>query len=132
MSRFIRFIRLFHLTLPALAAGTAIAAHAAGDASRGLALYQARCTACHSVDYPGVGPAHRGVFGRQAGSAKGFDHYSPALKASGLVWTEVNLDRWLTDPEKLVPGQAMSISVPDAGERADIIAYLRTLTVEKH
>lgn len=103
----------------------------AGDAARGQALYQARCAACHSVDFNGVGPAHRGVFGRLAGTAKGFANYSPALKASGLTWTEANLDRWLTNPEALVPGQAMGISLPDAGERADVIAFLRTLAKAK-
>lgn len=103
----------------------------AGDAARGQALYQARCAACHSLDFNGVGPAHRGVFGRLAGTAKGFANYSPALKASGLTWTEANLDRWLTNPEALVPGQAMGISLPDAGERADVIAFLRTLAKAK-
>ena len=107
---------------------TALAAP--GDAARGQALYQARCTACHSVDRPGLGPPHRGVFGRLAGTAKGFTGYSPALKKSGLVWDEANLERWLTDPERLVPGQAMGVSVPDAAERADLIAYLRTLTAK--
>ena len=103
----------------------------AADATRGQALYQARCAACHSVDFNGVGPAHRGVFGRLAGTAKGFANYSPALKGSGLVWTEANLDRWLANPEALVPGQAMGISLPDAGERADVIAFLRTLAKAK-
>jgi cytochrome c len=97
------------------------------DALRGQALYQARCSACHSADYNGVGPAHRGVVGRAAASAKGFAAYSPALKGSGLVWTAANLDRWLADPESLVPGQSMGVSVPDAAERADLIAFLRTL-----
>ena len=104
---------------------------AAPDATHGQAIYQARCAACHSVDFNGVGPAHRGVFGRLAGTAKGFTNYSPALKASGLVWTEANLDRWLTDPEALVPGQAMGISLPDASDRADVIAFLRTLAKAK-
>lgn len=99
----------------------------AADAARGQALYQARCVACHSADFNGVGPAHRGVFGRLAGTAKGYAGYSAALKRSGLVWTEANLDRWLADPEALVPGQAMGISVADASERADVIAFLRTL-----
>lgn len=103
---------------------------APGDAARGQALYQSRCTACHSVDRPGLGPPHRGVFGRLAGTAKGFAGYSSALKKSGLVWDEANLERWLTDPERLVPGQAMGVSVPDAAERADLIAYLRTLTAK--
>ena len=97
---------------------------AAGDATAGLALYQSRCSACHSLDHNGVGPAHRGVFGRSAAQAPGFD-YSDALKASRLVWNEETLDRWLADPEKLVPGQRMGVNVPDPKERSDLIAYLK-------
>ncbi|CAM4146046.1 c-type cytochrome [Roseateles saccharophilus] len=108
-----------------------LAATAAPDASRGQAIYQARCTACHSPDFNGVGPAHRGVFGRLACTAKGYASYSAALKKSGLTWTEANLDRWLADPETLVPGQAMGISLPDAAERADVIAFLKTLAKAK-
>ncbi len=114
-----------------LCALLATTASAAPDASRGLAVYQARCAACHSPDFNGIGPAHRGVFGRLAGTAKGFGNYSPALKGSGLTWNEANLDRWLANPEALVPGQAMGISLPDAGERADVIAFLRTLAKPK-
>jgi cytochrome c len=103
------------LTLPALAAG---------DADAGRALYQARCTACHSLDYNGVGPAHRGVFGRAAAQAPGFA-YSEALKSAHVVWNEETLDRWLTDPETFVPGQRMGINVPEAKDRADVIAFLK-------
>ncbi|MGL4576302.1 MAG: c-type cytochrome [Burkholderiaceae bacterium] len=105
-------------------------AHAAGDSVNGKALYQARCAACHSVDLNGAGPAHRGVFGRLAGKATGFA-YSPGLKASGLVWSESALDRWLADPEKLVPGQRMGVSVLDAQERADLIAYMKLLAAKE-
>jgi len=105
-------------------------AHAA-DPVRGQALYQARCAACHSVDFNGIGPAHRGVFGRLAGTAKGFTNYSAALKRSNITWNEASLDRWLADPEALVPGQAMGVSLSDAGERADVIAFLRTLAKNK-
>ena len=107
----------------------ASAAMAAGDADAGRALYQARCTACHSLDYNGVGPAHRGVFGRTAGQAPGFT-YSEALKGSRVVWNEETLDRWLTDPEKFAPGQRMGINVPEAKDRADLIAYLKTATAK--
>ncbi|MFG6487530.1 c-type cytochrome [Roseateles sp. BYS78W] len=120
-----------HQTLFALALLAAAQLTQAADATRGQALYQARCAACHSPDFNGVGPAHRGVFGRLAGTAKGYAGYSAALKKSGLTWNEANLDRWLADPEALVPGQAMGISVPDAGERADVIAFLRTLAKAK-
>jgi len=116
--------KLFIFVALAPLASTAIAA---GDATAGRALYQARCTACHSLDYNGVGPAHRGVFGRTAGQAAGFA-YSEALKASHVVWNEETLDRWLSDPEKFVPGQRMGINVPEAKDRADLIAYLKTAT----
>jgi cytochrome c len=102
----------------------------AADAEAGRALYQARCTACHSLDFNGVGPAHRGVFGRAAARAPGYA-YSDALKASGVVWNEDTLDRWLADPEKVAPGQRMGVSVPDAKERSDLIAYLKSVSAAR-
>lgn len=98
----------------------------AGDAERGQLLYQQRCIACHSVDVSMAGPAHRGVFGRQAASVPGFD-YSPALCQRHVRWTAANLDRWLADPQRFAPGQTMGYAVLDARDRADLIAYLRTL-----
>ncbi len=102
-----------------------------GNADTGRQLYQQRCAACHNADFNGVGPLHRGVVGRAAAHAPGFANYSAALKASNLVWTEHNLQRWLADPEKLVPGQTMGVSVPEEQARADLIAYLKTLTARK-
>lgn len=99
-------------------------AHAAGEASRGEALYEARCTGCHSLDDDRVGPHHRGVYGRGAGSIAEFD-YSPAVKKSKLVWDERTLERWLADPEKLIPGQKMGYRVDTTADRADLIAYLK-------
>jgi cytochrome c len=104
-----------------------LTAQAAGDAARGQQLYQAKCSACHSIDYNGVGPAHKNLFGRKAGSLPDYT-YSPALQASAIVWDEKNLDKWLTNPEKLVPGQKMGFMVPAAKERADLIAYLKQAT----
>jgi cytochrome c len=115
VSRIVLFLLLISL---------ARGAHAAGDADRGRALYAAKCAACHSLDYNGAGPAHKGVFGRQAGRADGYD-YSPALRASKLIWSEATLDRWLANPANLVPGQKMGITIPDARERRDLIAYLK-------
>jgi cytochrome c len=93
-----------------------------GDATRGQGLYQA-CSGCHSVDENDVGPRHRGVFGRRAGSLPDYA-YSPALRNSQIVWDAANLDRWLTSPQALVPGTKMFFSLPDPQMRADIIAYL--------
>jgi cytochrome c len=96
----------------------------AGDAARGKTLYESRCIGCHSIEENRAGPAHRGVFGRKAGLAKGFD-YSEALKKSKVVWNERTLDRWLANPEALIPGQKMGFTVPEQRDRADIIEYLR-------
>ena len=105
---------------------TCASAHAAGDAARGKDAYEARCGGCHSVETDRIGPRHSGVVGRKAGSVEGFA-YSPAVKASGVVWSAQTLERWLADPEALIPGQRMGYSLGDAALRADVIAYLATL-----
>lgn len=102
-------------------------AFGAGDAVRGQQLYESRCVACHSVEQSRVGPAHRGVFGRRAGRVADYD-YSPALKASRLIWSERTLDAWLTNPERMIPGQRMGYQVTDANDRADLIAYLKAVS----
>ena len=124
-----KFPLLPRIALSLAVAVTAPLAHGA-DAVKGAALYQAKCAMCHSADFNGAGPAHRGVFGRESARVVGYD-YSPALKSVHITWDEVNLLRWLADPEKLVPGQKMYVSVPEAGERADLVAYLKSLAPKK-
>ena len=94
------------------------------DPQRGRALFTQRCTACHALDHDKTGPALAGVFGRQAGASQDYS-YSPALRAAGLRWSANNLDRWLTDPRKLIPGARMPVRVLEPTARRDIIAYLR-------
>jgi cytochrome c len=107
----------------AVAAAGAAAASAKGDAGHGEQLY-ARCAACHALAYDRVGPRHCGLLGRKAGGVAGFD-YSPAMKKSGIVWTAKSLDAFLAAPTKRVPGTTMTYAgIPDAQERADLIAYL--------
>jgi cytochrome c len=96
-----------------------------GDVSRGAALYQQRCGACHSLDADRVGPRHRGVFGRRAASVEGYQ-YSDALRQLNATWDAETLDRWLADPTAMAPGTAMGVSTPGAQDRADIIAYLNS------
>ena len=94
------------------------------DAMRGEQVY-ARCLACHALAYDRVGPRHCGLFGRRAGSVPQFS-YSPAMKKSGIVWNDKTLDRFLTQPLKMVPGTAMTYDgVANPKERADLIAYLK-------
>ena len=108
----------------ALFLGSHGSASAAADAARGQALYKTMCVACHSIDYNGVGPAHKGMFGKKAGTRPDYV-YSTAVKASSIVWTDKTLDKWLANPEKLIPGQKMGFMVLAAKDRADLIAYLK-------
>jgi cytochrome c len=113
--------------LAALASGAVAAAPPAGNAARGEAIY-ARCKACHALGYNSVGPRHCGLLGRPAGSVPGFA-YSSAMKNSDLIWNAKTLDRFLANPMGTVPGTAMTyVGVPDAQERADLIAWLRVAT----
>ena len=96
-----------------------------GDAAHGKTLYQG-CQACRSIDDSDLGPRHRSVVGRRAGSVQDYS-YSTALKNSSLTWDEATIDRWLTNPSALVPGTKMFFKIDDAQARADIIAYLKQL-----
>lgn len=96
-----------------------------GNATRGATFYQQRCGACHSMDANRVGPMHRGVHGRRAGAVAGF-RYSPALRDLNVTWNDATLDRWLAGPTRMAPGTTMGMVTPNAQDRADIIAYLRS------
>ena len=100
-----------------------------GDPTRGEQIYH-RCQGCHSIDANRVGPRHAGLFGRHAGSLDDYN-YSDAMRASGVVWDETTLDQFLTAPRKFIPGTKMPFAgIPDAQERADLIAYLKKATAE--
>jgi cytochrome c len=118
---------------PLLLAGALLVGWPVGawaDATRGERVFQ-RCYACHSVtagekDLPG--PSLRGVFGRRAGSLRGFQ-FSPAMINAGrsrpLIWTRKTLDGFLADPQHLVPGTSMGpYSLRIAEDRRDVIDYL--------
>jgi len=86
------------------------------------------CTICHSVSpgQNGVGPSLAGVFGRRAGSLPGAT-YSPAMDSSNVTWNDGTLDRYLADPNAVVPGTLMPPPGLDAAQRRAIIDYLKTL-----
>ncbi|RZK99607.1 MAG: c-type cytochrome [Rubrivivax sp.] len=100
-------------------------ADAVSELAHGEAIYSARCQKCHSVSTNDVGPRHQNVVGRRAGSVSDF-LYSAALKHSKLVWTEENLDRWLANPEAVIPGQEMDVRVRSPEERRLLIIYLKS------
>jgi alcohol dehydrogenase (cytochrome c) len=104
------------------------AVEAADDPANGSKIFASQCAVCHS-DKPGLngfGPSLAGVVGRSAAVIPGFK-YTSALRNSGLNWNAMNLDQFLTDSAKKVPGTAMAVSISAASERSDLIAYLSTL-----
>jgi len=102
---------------------------AAADPKRGAKLAKSKCRACHSLTKGGgnkVGPNLWGVVLRDRAMAEGYK-YSSAMKAKGGKWTYADLLVFLKSPKKLVKGTKMTFRIPKAGDRADLIAYLRTL-----
>jgi cytochrome c len=106
------------------------AALAAGDPAAGEKVFTSKCKVCHVADAEKkkVGPSLYHVFGRQAGTLKGFK-YSEAMKKSGITWTEETLDAYLADPKGYVKGNRMTfLGLRQEQDRADVIAYLKQIT----
>ena len=114
------------ISLPLASQQASAAPTVPGDATRGQALFERRCTGCHAIDENREGPRLRGVYGRKAGTVPTFN-YSTALRNSGVAWTEENLNRWLTDSDAMIAGSEMGFAVGREQERADLIAYLKSL-----
>jgi cytochrome c len=105
------------------------AARADGDAARGEIKFQ-DCAACHKLEAGAnnVGPSLHGIFERKAGELADF-RYSPAIKRSGIVWSPETLDKFIADPQAMVPGNRMPYAgMASASDRADLIAYLQKMT----
>ena len=117
-------MRLPVLPLAMLALAVAVQSAAAADAAHGQELYESRCGGCHSLDANRVGPMHRGVYGRKAGSVPDYN-YSAGVKASTVIWTEETLDNWLTEPRAFIPGAKMTFHLSQKTDRDDVIAYLK-------
>jgi cytochrome c2 len=101
------------------------AARADGDPVRGEARFQ-ECAACHKLDASAndVGPSLHGIFTRKAGELADF-RFSPAMKRSGIVWTPETLEKYIADPQAMVPANRMPYAgMASASDRADLIAYL--------
>ena len=110
------------LSITLLLAGSALAD---GDAARGEKKFE-DCAACHKLEAGAnnVGPSLYGIFGRKAGEIADF-RYSPAIKRSAIVWTPETIDKFITDPQAMVPGNRMPYAgMASAADRADLIAFL--------
>jgi nitrite reductase (NO-forming) len=97
---------------------------AGGDPAAGRLVFR-KCQACHSIE-PGknmLGPSLAGIIGRKAGSEAGYN-YSPAMKQANIVWDAKTLDAYLSDPQKVVPGNKMPFpGLKTDNDRADVIAF---------
>jgi cytochrome c len=114
------------LSMTLLMAGSALAD---GDAARGEKKF-GDCAACHKLEAGAnnVGPSLHGIFGRKAAEIADF-RYSPAIKRSAIVWTPEMVEKFITDPQAMVPGNRMPYAgMTSAGDRADLIAYLQSAT----
>lgn len=131
------------LVLLAVLATAAAPAFAAGDATKGEAVFKT-CQTCHSVvDKDGkmlagkggkIGPNLFGVFGRTAGTYEGFKYGDAmvAAGAGGLVWDEAHFVAYVQNPAAFLKEQTknpaavakMSFKVKDAATAEDVYAYL--------
>lgn len=96
---------------------------------RGKEVFEKRCTGCHALDQSREGPKLRGVYGRTSGDAAGFI-YSPALAKARIVWDDASLERWLADPDVMVPGNNMEFQLRKPQERMEVIQYLKQLSAK--
>ncbi len=113
----------------ALATAGAALAQDAHEAEEGQKIFKRVCFTCHTSEAGKnkVGPSLFGVVGRKSATAPGFA-YSNAMKEANLTWNEETIDKYITDPKALVPGNKMAYAgVKKAEERKEIIAYLKTL-----
>ncbi len=110
---------------------TATAALAAGDVAKGERLAMNKCVVCHTMQKDGrarLGPNLFNVLGRRAASVERYK-YSNAMASSGIVWDAAAFTEFLTKPKRFVKGTKMSFGgLKKAAQRADILAYFRTLT----
>lgn len=114
------------LTTAALALGFGMSAANAAD---GADIFNNDCAVCHSTE-PGtnkLGPSLAGIVGRKSAAEQDFS-YSPAMTKLNATWDKATLDKYLADPQGMVPGTKMIFpGVKDEADRKALIDYLATL-----
>jgi len=100
------------------------------DTAKGKSIFRKKCMSCHTIDKGGknrTGPNLWGVVGRPKGSAENF-RYSTTMKLFGGVWSEAEISSFIAGPRSFVPDTKMTFAgLKNAKDRADVLAYLKTL-----
>jgi cytochrome c len=100
----------------------------AQDSDPGQIAFNNACRTCHSIREGDnrLGPSLHGVIGRKAGSLPAYNNYSDSMKKAELMWDKSNLDRFIANPDQVVPGNNMKPygGLASAEERAKIMAFL--------
>lgn len=111
----------------AFAADSDIANDATGTS--GAEVFNNNCRTCHSwkKDDNRLGPSLHGVVGRKAGAVEGFN-YSAAMKEANITWDEGTLDKFIANPDGVVPNNSMKpfTGISDIKTRKDIVDFLKS------
>ncbi|MGI9520711.1 MAG: c-type cytochrome [Hyphomicrobiaceae bacterium] len=104
------------------------------DVSLGELQFARKCSICHTLTPDGAnraGPTLYGVFGRKAGSLKGYP-YSPALKSLSLTWTAETIGKLFElGPHDYTPGSKMPLQrIAEKEKRDSLISFLQIATAK--
>jgi cytochrome c len=123
-----RPIRIMATTLAACAGLLRFTVGMPAPADEGKVAFNNACRTCHSLkaDDNRLGPSLYGIMGAKAGQSKGYA-YSQSLRQSGVTWNEATLERWIENPEAVIPNNNMKpySGLADAAVRKKIIDFLK-------
>jgi len=104
------------------------------DVTSGQLVFNNACRTCHSIREGDnrLGPHMRGIIGRKAGSLPNYS-YSSAMRGANFIWDEENLERFMANPDEIVPGNTMKPygGLASAESRVELIAFLKTLAADQ-
>jgi cytochrome c len=113
-----------------LVCATAAAAADGTSAKAGELAFNNNCRTCHSTKAGDnrLGPSLAHIVGSKSGAQPGYANYSLAMKTAGITWDEQTLDRFISNPESVVPNNNMKPfkGVPDPAVRKAIVEHLKS------
>ena len=121
-------VPMFALAHAALLASVVAAPAAAAD--HGQAAFNNHCRTCHSTKEGDnrLGPTLHKIFGAKAGAVPGYASYSQGLRSSGITWDEATLQKFIANPDAVIPNNNMKPykGITDEAVRAKIIEFLKS------